>query len=568
MMKTTFTFTRKCRRGIGLVLGLFLPCISILAQTANPFVRNIYTADPSAHVWPDGRLYVYPSHDIEPPQGCDLMDKYHVFSTDDMINWTDHGEILGAADVSWGRAEGGFMWAPDCAYKDGTYYFYFPHPSGDGDQWNSTWKIGVATSSEPAANFQVQGYIEGLKSMIDPCVFVDDDGEVYLYYGGGGQCEAGKLKDNMMEIDGPMQTMQGLEDFHEGAWVHKRNGMYYLSYADNNRSGGNQLRYAVSNNPLGPWTYKGVYVKPTGSPTNHGSIIEYKGQWYAFYHNSLLSGHPWLRSICVDPLFYNEDGTIQMVEQSREHGMPFAQQPLLIPGTIEVEDYDLGGQGKAYSDSETINNGNAYREDEGVDIEMNSSGNYNVGWTNGGEWLEYTVNVTENALYTIKTVAASPNNNSAIRYKLDGNDIAGSVHIPNTGGWQTYKAILTKEISLDAGSHILQLFEETGGFNIDKIIFEKESVITSVSTPHEQKHHGIFPNPASTEIIIEFSERDPFVFQTAIFDMSGQIIELYNNTTNEKRISLDVSRVSPGCYVLKTYSSQGVQISKLLIKRN
>ena len=108
----------------------------------NPFVTNIYTADPSAHVWADGRLYVYPSHDIAPPRGCDLMDQYHVYSTDDMVHWKDHGEILRAANVPWGRPEGGFMWAPDCAYKNGIYYFYFPHPSGT--EWNKTWKIGRA----------------------------------------------------------------------------------------------------------------------------------------------------------------------------------------------------------------------------------------------------------------------------------------------------------------------------------------------------------------------------------------------------------------------------------------
>lgn len=88
----------------------------------NPFITHMYTADPSAHVWEDGRLYVYASHDVDPPRGCDLMDRYHVFSTDDMVNWTDHGEILNSSQVSWGRKEGGFMWAPDCAYKDGTYY--------------------------------------------------------------------------------------------------------------------------------------------------------------------------------------------------------------------------------------------------------------------------------------------------------------------------------------------------------------------------------------------------------------------------------------------------------------
>jgi arabinoxylan arabinofuranohydrolase len=549
---------------IGVTCILLLLCFSLIAQTPNPFVRNIYTADPSAHVWADGRLYVYPSHDIEPPHGCDLMDKYHVFSTDDMINWTDHGEILGADDVEWGRAEGGFMWAPDCAFKNGTYYFYFPHPTGSGDQWNSTWKIGIATSSEPASNFQVQGYIEGLKSMIDPTVFVDADGQAYLYYGGGGVCEAGKLKENMMEIDGSMQTMTGLVDFHEGSWVHKYNGKYYLSYADNNPTGGNQLRYAVSNSPLGPWTYKGVYIKPTGSPTNHGSIIEYKGQWYAFYHNGLLSGHPWLRSICVDPLFYNADGTIQMIEQTREHGTPYTEASLVVPGTIQVEDFDSGGQGKSYSDSEKANNGNAYRLSEGVDVEMNSPGNFNVGWTNAGEWMEYTVDVDESSLYTIKVVAASPNANSKIRFKLDDNDITGSITIPNTGGWQSYREIITKGINLEAGSHILQLFEETGGFNIDKIIFEKE-IIASISDVYSQSQL-VYPNPASTQVTIESSGQSLMIYQSVIFDMHGNAIAKFENKTSETKISLDVSAIPGGVYVLKMYSREGIQTRKLLIK--
>ena len=289
------------------------------SRAQNPFITDLYTADPSAHVWKDGRLYVYPSHDIAPPRGCDLMDKYHVYSTDDMVHWKDHGQVLEASQVSWGRPEGGFMWAPDCAYKNGTYYFYFPHPSGSGKEWNSTWKIGVATSREPAANFKLQGYIQGLKPMIDPCIFVDDDGQAYLYYGGGGKCEGVKLKDNMMEIDGPTQPMVGLHDFHEATWVHRRKGIYYLSYSDNYRDSTgqhNRMNYATSNSPLGPWKYQGIYLDPTDCDTDHGSIVEYKGQWYAFYHNSVLSHRGNLRSICVDKLFYNPDGTIQKVIQT------------------------------------------------------------------------------------------------------------------------------------------------------------------------------------------------------------------------------------------------------------
>lgn len=287
-----------------------------MAFAQNPFIKHIYTADPSAHVWKKGRLYVYPSHDVDPPRGCDLMDQYHVFSTRDMVHWKDHGVILSSKDVEWGRKEGGFMWAPDCAYKNGKYYFYFPHPSGT--DWNNTWKIGVATSKKPASDFKSAGYIQGVGgfAMIDPCVFVDDDGQAYLYYGGGAKCQAGKLKDNMVEIDGEMQTMEGLHDFHEAAWVFKRKGIYYLTYSDNNR-GANRLCYATSDKPFGPWKYQGIYLDKTDCDTSHGSVVEFKGQWYAFYHNSSISHRGNLRSICVDKLNFNADGTIQMVVQTK-----------------------------------------------------------------------------------------------------------------------------------------------------------------------------------------------------------------------------------------------------------
>ncbi len=316
---------------------------SEVAGWKNPFIKHMYTADPTARVFGD-RLYVYASHDLEPHNNCDRMDQYHIFSTSDMINWKDHGEILAAKDVPWGRPEGGFMWAPDCAFRDGKYYFYYPHPSGAGTTWNTTWKIGVAISNRPDGGFDpraeaagvdgFKGYIEGMEPFIDPCVFIDDDGQAYIYQGGGGCCFGGKLKSNMVEIDGKMQYMvdventkrifrgkefEGLKIFHEGTWVFKRNDIYYLTAPDDHpfKEGGNQLIYYTSSNPLGPWKYGGVYLEPTGCGTSHGSVVEFKGQWYAFYHNSRLSGGDGAnRSICVDKLFFNEDGSIQMVEQT------------------------------------------------------------------------------------------------------------------------------------------------------------------------------------------------------------------------------------------------------------
>jgi arabinoxylan arabinofuranohydrolase len=299
-------------------------------RAGNPFVTTIYTADPSAHAWADGRLYVYPSRDIDPPRGCDLMDKYRVFSTDDMVHWRDEGQILEAKQVKWGRPEGGFMWAPDCAYRNGTYYFYFPHPSDT--KWTDSWKIGVATSKKPASDFTpLPEPIKGIGgfAMIDPAVFIDTDGQAYIYVGGGGKCEGGKLKDNMIELDGAMSPMTSLEDFHEATWVFKRGDLYYLTYADNHvegegtdRRGANRLHYATGTHPLGPWTHRGIYLDPTGCDTSHGSVVEYKGQWYAFYHNQTISGRGNLRSICVDKLEFNADGTIQKVAQSKQGPTP------------------------------------------------------------------------------------------------------------------------------------------------------------------------------------------------------------------------------------------------------
>ena len=308
--------------------------VEVQDSAKNPFITHLYTADPSARVWADGRLYVYASHDITPARGCDLMDQYHVFSTDDMINWTDHGEILRASQIPWGKPlkdDAKFMWAPDCVFKDGKYYFYFPHPSED--PWNSNWKTGIAVSDKPAYDFIVlEHWLKGLPDdgEIDPCVFIDDDGQAYFYYGGGGKCFGAKLKDNMIELDDELQQMGGLVDFHEATWVFKRNGIYYLSYSDNHENswndgvkGNNRMRYAISDNPLGPWVHKGIFMEPTNSYTNHGSIVVFKGQWYSFYHDSSLSVtngkfDDWLRSICVDKLDFNQDGTIRMVKQTKK----------------------------------------------------------------------------------------------------------------------------------------------------------------------------------------------------------------------------------------------------------
>ena len=295
------------------------------AYAGNPIIANMFTADPSAHVWEaNGKLYIYASHDIFPSRGCDLMDKYHVFSTTNMVTWKDEGEILSSDDVSWGRPEGGFMWAPDAAYRNGTYYLYFPHPTGSGDDWNSTWRIGVAKSTKPASDFTCasDGYVKKKDGSpyvtgIDPCMFKDDDGQYYLYTGGGAHSYVAKMQDNMEYLaEEPVEITGSLTDFHEAMWVFKRNGIYYAMYADNTW-GENLMRYSTASSPYGPWKEGGIVLDGTGCDTTHGSICEYKGHWYLFYHNCEISGNGTLRSVCADEVTFREDGSIKKVEQTK-----------------------------------------------------------------------------------------------------------------------------------------------------------------------------------------------------------------------------------------------------------
>lgn len=429
---------------------------------------NMYTADPSAHVWADGRLYVYASHDMEPSQGCDRMDRYHVFSTDDMLHWTDHGEILKADDLKsmdWDCA--GFMWAPDCAYNpaDQTYYYYFPHPTSLAN-WGTTWRIGVATSKEPASGFKVIGWIEGVPPHIDPCVFVDDDGQPYLFVGGGGKCFGGKLRrDDWSKLDGEMKPMTGLVDFHEGTWLHKHNGRYYLSHPDNHGGDGNNMRYAISDNPLGPWTDKGIILYPTGCETSHGSIVDYKGKSYLFYHCCNVSGQGELRSVCCDEITYTADGLLNVV---RNWGDSFMSAiPLLGDKgyVFEAEDFNCGGQNYGYYKHKDYKQGNnlTYRSDEQHQF-INDIGGKRCAQLTKGEWTRYSLMVEKAGRYDVVITATSVSGTSKFHLSLNGDKIVNSTFVGTS-----WKEIKTTDAIFSKGEHYLDLRVEQGGIYIDKI---------------------------------------------------------------------------------------------------
>lgn len=320
------------------VLGLFL---ANNALATNPIIMDQFTADPTARVF-EGKIYLYPSHDIPVPPGSGArpnwfcMQDYHVFSSENLTDWTDHGVICDQTNVPWLNRKGYDMWAPDCVFKNGTYYFYFPVGG----------RIGVATSDTPVGPWKVLDKPVTGAGGIDPCVLIDDDGTSYLFTGGGGISVA-KLKDNMVEVETPpaatgtvatnnspfrfgrgfgrnMQRIANLPNpgrtTIEGPFAFKRNGIYYLTYPHavtvDGRQGAEELEYAISTNPMGPYKWMGIITdtNKSGCWTEHHSIVQYKGQWYLFYHDKQLSPNfDKNRSVRVDYLYFNDDGTIRKV---------------------------------------------------------------------------------------------------------------------------------------------------------------------------------------------------------------------------------------------------------------
>jgi len=299
------------------VVVLFITNI-LFAQ--NPIVRTQYSADPSARVF-GNRVYLFPSHDILATPGKGrvgwfCMEDYHVFSSADLTDWTDHGMIVTQNKVPWVRPDSYSMWAPDCIERNGKYYFYFPTSAKDTVTYGRGFTIGVAVASKPEGPYIPESTpIKGVRG-IDPNVFIDKDGQAYLYWS-AGNIYAAKLKENMTELASEVFTLKDLptKGLKEGPYLFERNGIYYLTFPHvENKT--ERLEYFIGDNPLGPFKTGGVIMdeSESGCWTNHHSVIQFKNQWYLFYHDKNYSPNfDKARSVRADSLFFNSDGTIKKV---------------------------------------------------------------------------------------------------------------------------------------------------------------------------------------------------------------------------------------------------------------
>jgi arabinoxylan arabinofuranohydrolase len=441
-----------------LVLSSLFP---MLVFSQNPIVQTHYTADPAPMVH-DGRVYLYTSHDEdETVNGFFTMNDWLCYSSTDMVNWTDHGAVLSYKDFEWSRGD---AWAGQCIYRNGKFYYYVPVNQKNGGN-----AIGVAVSDSPTGPFKdaigeplLSGY-----GYIDPTVFIDDDGQAYMYWGNPNLWHV-KLNDDMLSYDEEYGIVkEELRDdnfgyrskkvdnrtaaYEEGPWMYKRNNLYYLFYP----AGGvpEQLAYSTSPSVTGPWTYGDTImhvIQEGGAFTNHPGVIDYKGETYLFYHNGALpGGGGFKRSVCVEPIEFNADGSISLIEPTQEGVKESVS--FLDPRTrVQAETIAWSEGLKTATDSKTgvyvtkIDNGD-YIKVRSVDF--------------GKRSIKFEASVS----------SASAGGEIEIRIDSVDGELLGICKVENTGGWQNW-TVQTCKVKKTKGVHDLYFVFKGGDgqlFNFD-----------------------------------------------------------------------------------------------------
>lgn len=462
-----------------LCTSLVLGIAKLHAQ--NPIIQTHYSPDPAPMVY-KGVVYSYSGDDI-PGTDFYYMTKWRVSSSADMVNWTDHGVPISLESFTWARDR---AWAAQCIERNGKFYWYICAQTVDNNM-----AVGVAVSDKPTGPFKdALGkplISTGNWSNIDPTVFIDTDGQAYLYWG-NGSCYYVKLNKDMVSYSGDIvQVPQTEESFGgvrqprnnsngannlgappvkdmyvEGPWFYKRNNKYYLMYAGISK-GAESLSYSMSDKPTGPWKYQGKIMtgQATNSFTNHGGIIDFKGKSYLFYHTGLLpGGGSYGRSTAIEEFKYNADGTIPTVTMTKTGVEPVATfNPY---NRVEAETM-------AWS--------------EKCKIDQNDKVGVYITQTRTGGYIK---------LRNVDFGGTSPNKFSAmIASGLDGGILEvhadsikskaiAIVNVPRTGGWQSWKLLSAPVDQPVTGTHDVYLMFKgqniTAGrelFNFDYWTFEK-----------------------------------------------------------------------------------------------
>ncbi|MEO3746447.1 glycoside hydrolase family 43 protein [Plantactinospora sp. B5E13] len=443
------------RRGVALMSVLL--CLTMVvpgvARADNPIVQTIYTADPAPLVH-NGRVYLYTGHD-EDGSTWFTMREWRVWSSADMVNWTDHGSPMSLATFSWASAD---AWAGHTIYRNGKFYWYVPVTNRSTGRM----AIGVGVSESPTGPFRdALGRPLVENGEIDPHAFVDDTGQAYLYWGNPNLWYVRLNSDMISFSGGPTQiplTAAGfgarggnsgrLTLYEEGPWVYKRNGLYYNVFAAECCS--EFIGYSTAPGPTGPWTYRGTVMPRQGSSfTNHAGVIDFNGGSYFFYHNGALpGGGGFTRSVAVEKFTYNADGTIPAIN------MTTAGAPQV--GTLNPY---------VRQEAETI----AWAT--GVETEPASGGGMNVGWIENGDSIKVKGVAFGAGAASFSARVASATSGGRVELRLGGPNgtLVGTCTVSGTGGWQTWTTVSCPVNGATGTQDLYLRFAGGGGYllNVD-----------------------------------------------------------------------------------------------------
>lgn len=449
---------------------LFLGTFSLCLSAQNPIVQTWYATDPAPMVH-DGTLYVYTGHD-EDKADFFWMQEWRVYSTRDMVNWTDHGSPLAIESFSWADDR---AWAAQCIERHGKFYWYVCLHS----KLTNAMAIGVAVGDSPTGPFKDaigKPLCDGSWDYIDPTVFIDDDDRAYLYWGNPNIYYA-ELNEDMVSLKGEVgkveQTVESFgapspekrvkgtkykDTYTEGSWFYKRNGKYYLLYA----AGGvpEHIAYSMSDGPLGPWRYMGeiMPLQDTGSFTNHCGVTDYKGNSYFFYHTGKLPGGGGFgRSVAVEEFKYNPDGTFPIINATREGVRPVGK---LDPyGRVEAETI-------AFS--------------EGVKSEPNAKTGVYISDIHNGDYIKVReVDFGERSPKRFAATLASALRGGQLEVRADSlkGALLAEIDVPHTGGWECWKTLQADIARPVTGTHdVYFVFKGRKGcklFNFDWYRFSR-----------------------------------------------------------------------------------------------
>jgi len=445
--------------------ALALTTFSSRAFADNPIVQHVYTADPAPMVHED-RVYLCTSHDEDVTRdGFFTMDDWRVFSSKDMVNWTDHGSPLSYHSFSWAT---GKAWAPHCIARNGKFYMYVPVSDS----------IGVAVADSPTGPFEdaIGRPLVSNYQYIDPSVFIDKDGQAYLYFGNPRLWYV-KLNEDMISFSGQVQqvdqTTAGFGQrngdaerptlYEEGPWFYFRDSRYYMMFAAGPLP--EDIAYATSAGPTGPWTFGKIIMDSTSGHafTNHAGVVDFKGHSYFFYHTQELpGGGGYKRSVALEEFEYNSDGSFPTISKTQkgpdalENLNPFERvegETIAWTGGVEIEDSGEGGRAVAQIEN------NDYIKVKAVDFRTGAT--------------------------TFEATVASAGSGGSIELHLDSQSgaLLGTCAVEPTGGWQTWETVSCEvEVSVATDVHDLFLVFKGGSgslFNLDFWQFTPKDPISS-----------------------------------------------------------------------------------------